>query len=124
MIPPGELRDVRELLRTRMALRDLRTSLKHRIHGAIDRFGLHNDAISDLFGRAGREFLIHQLTGLPPETYAMLLTELMRHPIRRCSCRNDGGYMAHDEADRTSKWTRQLFHLNPASPTGKGKQAS
>ena len=27
-IPPGELRDRRELLRTRMALRDLRTSLK------------------------------------------------------------------------------------------------
>jgi transposase len=31
-IPPGELRDRRELLRTRMALRDLRSSLKHRIH--------------------------------------------------------------------------------------------
>jgi len=75
-IPSRDLRDVRELLRTRMALRDLRTSLKHRIHAAIDRYGLHNDAISDLFGRAGREFLLHQLTGLPPETYAMLLTEL------------------------------------------------
>ena len=36
-IPPGELRDQRELLRTRMALRDLRTSLKHRIHSAIRR---------------------------------------------------------------------------------------
>ena len=31
-IPPGPLRDRRELLRTRMALRDLRSSLKHRIH--------------------------------------------------------------------------------------------
>ena len=29
-IPPGELRDQREILRTRMALRDLRTMLKHR----------------------------------------------------------------------------------------------
>ncbi len=28
-IPPADLRDERELLRTRMALRDLRTSLKH-----------------------------------------------------------------------------------------------
>jgi transposase len=42
-IPPGELRDRRELLRTRMALRDLRTSLKHRIHAAIDRYGLAGD---------------------------------------------------------------------------------
>lgn len=75
-IPPGELRDVRELLRTRMALRDLRTSLKHRIHAAIDRYGLHNDSISDLFGKAGREFLLHQLSALPPETYSMLLLEL------------------------------------------------
>lgn len=34
-IPPGELRDRRELLRTRMALRDLRSSLKHRIHARL-----------------------------------------------------------------------------------------
>lgn len=38
-IPPDELRDRRELLHTRM-LRDLRSSLKHRIHAAIDRYGL------------------------------------------------------------------------------------
>ena len=56
-IPPGELRDQRELLRTRMALRDLRTSLKHRIHAAIDRYGLHPEAISDLFGTKGRQYL-------------------------------------------------------------------
>ena len=49
-IPPGELRDQRELLRTRMALRDLRTSLKHRIHSAIDRYGLNATGIADLFG--------------------------------------------------------------------------
>jgi transposase len=75
-IPPGELRDIRELLRTRMFLRDQRTAFKHRIHAAIDRYGLHNDAISDLFGKAGREFLLHQLTGLPPETRSMLLLQL------------------------------------------------
>lgn len=75
-IPPGELRDLRELLRTRMALRDLRTALKHRIHAAIDRYGLHNDAISDLFGKTGREFLRQHLTGLPPETHRMLLLQL------------------------------------------------
>jgi len=52
-IPPGELRDQRELLRTSMALRDLRTSLKHRIHSAIDRYGLHATGISDPLRRQG-----------------------------------------------------------------------
>ena len=56
-IPPGELRDQRELLRTRMALRDLRTSLKHRIHSAIDRYGLQATGISDLFGVKGRAYI-------------------------------------------------------------------
>ena len=74
-IPPGELRDQRELLRTRMALRDLRTSLKHRIHAAIDRYGLHADAISDLFGKAGREFLLHAFQGFHRKP-AMMLLEL------------------------------------------------
>jgi transposase len=34
-IPPCDLRDHRELLRTRMALRDLRSSLKHGIQAAV-----------------------------------------------------------------------------------------
>ena len=49
-IPPGPLRDQRELLRTRMALRDLRTMLKHRIHSALERYGIFNIGVSDLFG--------------------------------------------------------------------------
>jgi len=36
-----------------MALRDLRSSLKHRIHAPIDRYGLHATGISDLFGVKG-----------------------------------------------------------------------
>jgi transposase len=67
-IPPGSLRDQRELLRTRMALRDLRSSLKHRIHAAVDRYGLHTDAVSDLFGIKGREYLASRLSEFPPET--------------------------------------------------------
>jgi len=66
--PPGPLRDQRELLRTRMALRDLRSSLKHRIHAAVDRYGLHTDSISDLFGIKGRDYLASRLAELPAET--------------------------------------------------------
>lgn len=75
-IPPGELRDQRELLRTRMALRDLRTSLKHRIYAAIDRYGLHPEAISDLFGTKGREYLASVLPRLPAETSHMTAMQL------------------------------------------------
>src|SRR5579885_1944094 len=70
-IPPGALRDQRELLRTRMALRDLRSSLKHRIHAAVDRYGLHTDSISDLFGSKGREYLASRLPEFPQEKARM-----------------------------------------------------
>ncbi|MHB8640862.1 MAG: IS110 family RNA-guided transposase [Candidatus Acidiferrales bacterium] len=75
-IPPGPLRDQRELLRTRMALRDLRSSLKHRIHAAVDRYGLHTDSISDLFGSKGREYLAARLADFPPETARMVQIQL------------------------------------------------
>jgi transposase len=70
------LRDQRELLRTRMALRDLRTSLKHRIHAGIDRYGLQADAISDLFGAKGRACLAAILKQLPPATSKMTAMQL------------------------------------------------
>jgi transposase len=75
-IPPGALRDQRELLRTRMALRDLRSSLKHRIHAAVDRYGLHTDSITDLFGIKGREYLASRLAEFPPETARMVQIQL------------------------------------------------
>ena len=75
-IPPGALRDQRELLRTRMALRDLRTSLKHRIHAGIDRYGLQADAITDLFGKKGRAYIAAVLKMLPPETAQMIALQL------------------------------------------------
>jgi transposase len=75
-IPSGELRDRRELLRTRMALRDLRSSLKHRIHAAIDRYGLQATGISDLFGVKGRVYIDTTLDRLPRNTAAMIRVQL------------------------------------------------
>src|SRR5215469_14437726 len=75
-IPPGDLRDQRELLRTRMALRDLRTCLKHRIYAAVDRYGLHPESISDLFGTKGRVYLAAILERLPHETSQMTAMQL------------------------------------------------
>jgi transposase len=61
---------------TRMALRDLRSSLKHRIHAAVDRCGLHTDAISDLFGTKGRQYLASRLSEFPLETARMVEVQL------------------------------------------------
>jgi len=41
---------------------------KHRIHAAVDPYGLHTDAITDLFGTKGCEYLAARLAEFPPET--------------------------------------------------------
>ena len=69
-IPPGEIRDRRELPRTRMVFANLRTRLKNRIHSVFDKYGLHTDfdGISDIFGRRGREQMALTIKQLPSET--------------------------------------------------------
>ena len=69
-IPPGEIRDHRELPRTRMVFGNLRTRLKNRIHSVFDKYGLHTDfeGISDIFGRRGREQVALSMKQLPSET--------------------------------------------------------
>ena len=77
-IPPGELRDKRELTRTRMVLVSQRTQLKNRIHATLAKYGLEVEA-SDLFGVKGRELLEEQLPLLPPHT--RYVTEMLLSQI-------------------------------------------
>jgi transposase len=71
-IPPGPLRDQRDLPRTRMVLPRERTRLKNRIHATLAKYGLRLEGTSDLFGRRGRQWLL--TTALPalapPSRYA------------------------------------------------------
>jgi len=67
-IPPGELRDVRELPRARMVLVRERTRLKQRVHATVAKYGLAVVGISDLFGVKGRAVLAKLLAQLPPQT--------------------------------------------------------
>src|SRR5262247_3367444 len=67
-IPPGELRDQRDLPRTRMALVRQRTQLKNRIHATLAKYALHDLEVSDLFGVRGRALLRQRLELLPPCT--------------------------------------------------------
>lgn len=67
-IPPGELRDQRDLPRTRMVLARQRTRLKNRIHAVLAKYALPEIAVSDLFGVRGRQLLRQQLELLPAHT--------------------------------------------------------
>lgn len=68
-IPPAQLRDLRGLLRTRLALRHHTTTLKNRIHGAIRRYGQWEPGEPrNLFAGKGRVQLSVYVGALPPET--------------------------------------------------------
>lgn len=80
-IPPSELRDKRELPRTRMVFACQRTRLKNRIHSVLAKYGLCDEFedVSDIFGKAGQKIIQQCLKQLPGEThYTMqcLLREL------------------------------------------------
>ncbi|MCK5245475.1 IS110 family transposase, partial [Candidatus Bipolaricaulota bacterium] len=68
-IPPRELRDARELPRTRMVLVRQRTQLKNRIHANLAKYGLKANGVTDLFGVRGRRILDELLNELPTETH-------------------------------------------------------
>jgi transposase len=67
-IPPAELRDWRDLPRTRMVLVRQRTQLKNRIHATLAKYALTPTESSDLFGKRGRTLLPQRLAQLPPQT--------------------------------------------------------
>ncbi len=75
-IPPGALRDQRELPRLRMTFVRVRTALKNRIHAAFAKYGLTFPEVSDLFGTRGRHALEQRLPQLPPETQRAVRDEL------------------------------------------------
>jgi transposase len=84
-IPPGELRDERELPRTRMVFSNIRTKLKNRIHatlatpalaGGAREYALSLDTQSDIFGRKWREPLLALVERLPAETGRCVQQEL------------------------------------------------
>lgn len=67
-IPPGEVRDTRELPRTRMVLVKQRTALKNRIHATLAKYGIVIAEVKDLFGIRGRVLLSQRLGELPTNT--------------------------------------------------------
>src|SRR5499426_4648832 len=86
-IPPGELRDQRDLPRTRMVLVRQRTQLKNRIHSTLAKYALHDIEVSDLFGARGRALVRQRLELLPPCTayttrHLLEQVERLDHQVR------------------------------------------
>ena len=75
-IPPGEIRDERELHRTRMALSKLRTALKNRIHSTLAKYALGLDTDSDIFAPKWRPTLAEAMHALPAETCRCMQQQL------------------------------------------------
>jgi transposase len=75
-LPPGEIRDQRELPRTRMAFSRLRTVIKNRIHATVAKYGITSTGHSDIFVGTGRAWLDTAATRLPPETGRCVAQEL------------------------------------------------
>jgi transposase len=67
-IPPADLRDLRELTRTRLVLTQQRTRLKNRISATVSKYGLPTGEASDPFGKKARAELEQRLALLPPQT--------------------------------------------------------
>jgi len=67
-IPSIDLRDKRELIRTRMVFTRQCTRLKNRLHATLAKYALRIDGASDAFGKRGRQELARCLEKLPTHT--------------------------------------------------------
>ena len=75
-IAPGEIRDERELPRTRMALSKVRTSLKNRMHSTLAKYALSLDTQSDIYAPKWRPQLMELICSFPDETRRCMEQEL------------------------------------------------
>lgn len=67
-IPPGRLRDQRDLPRTRMVFARQRTCLKNRLHSALAKYGVDGPEASDIFACRARPALLGAIGQLPENT--------------------------------------------------------
>jgi len=67
-LPSSEIRDERELHRTRMAFSKQRTALKNRLHSTLAKYAQSLDTGSDIFAPKWRPELTKACKALPPET--------------------------------------------------------
>ena len=74
-IPPGELRDLRELTRTRLVVTQQRTRLKNRITATLSKYGTPASEASDAYAKGARGELQQRIGRLP--TQARWVTQML-----------------------------------------------
>lgn len=67
-IPPGPLREMRELTRTRMVLAAQRTRWKNRVTATLAKWGWAGSEYSDPYGKRARQELEQRIEQLPEQT--------------------------------------------------------
>jgi len=77
-IPPGKLRELRELTRARAVLVAQRTRWKNRITATLAKWGLPPSAYSDAYGKSARAELGARLQRLPEQTRWVSLQMLLQ----------------------------------------------
>lgn len=76
-VPDDKTLKLRELIRARIYLVRLKTRMKNKIHSILDKNGFHNHPGTDLFGKAGRNFLRTVTIGNPEEGIIARYLELI-----------------------------------------------
>lgn len=75
-IAPREIRDARDLPRTRMAFSKVRTALKNRMHSTLAKYALSLNDASDIYALKWRSQLLQLIDTLPQETARCMHQEL------------------------------------------------
>lgn len=101
-IAPGELRDLRELTRTRITVARQRTRLKNRISSTFSKYGLTLEEYSDMYGKKAREELKKLLDQLPPQT--KYVTEALLQQLD----------FVEEQIDGMEKRLQELVKVTPA----------
>lgn len=91
-IPPADIRDERELPRTRMTFAKHRTMVKNRIRSTLGKYALALETDSDIFTGKSRPNLERLLEQLPPETERCVRQQLqildaLTHHIQQLEAR-------------------------------------
>ena len=78
-----QIRDLRSLVRTRLAMRQHQSAFKNRIHGTLNQYGLKNWVeeedqvdVHDWFSRKGQAPLLKAIDGLPSASCAAMRQQL------------------------------------------------
>lgn len=100
-IPPGELRDKRDLGRTRLFLVSMRTRLKNRIHATLAKYALKVNGVKDPFCKKGRLVLSDLVDRLPAHTRFASRSQLAQLDTLEC------------EIERLELKMKALFEMTP-----------